>query len=157
MKYANYVKVDTVNGKGCRVTLYPSGCTMNCAGCFNKAAQDFDYGTDYTSATQSMILHDLSEPYIKGLSIIGGHALERENFSTILELCKEVKRILPDKDIYLWTGYTLLQVQSHKHFSEILDYVDVLIDGKFVETKKDPLLYLRGSTNQTINYKGINF
>jgi len=157
MNYAKYVYGDTVNGSGCRVSLYPSGCTMGCVGCFNRAAQDFDYGTLYTEEFENKIMHDLSGKFIKGLSIIGGHALERNNFDTILSLCSRVKKELSDKDIYLWTGFTLSQVVNHKIYSKILPVIDVLIDGKYIESLRDTNLSLRGSSNQTIRLKGIDF
>lgn len=157
MKYAKYEYGDTVNGSGCRVSLYPSGCTMGCPGCFNKVAQDFDYGTEYTTDFEDKILMDISGKFISGLSIIGGHGLEKQNFDTVLNLCKRVKSECPTKDIYLWTGFTLAQVQSHKIFHQILPYIDVLIDGKYIEELRDTTLYLRGSSNQQVRLKGVDF
>ena len=157
MNYAKIIKCDTVNGPGIRVSFYPSGCSLNCTGCFNKVAQNFNYGTMYTDSTKEEILLYCSDEHISGLSILGGHALEKENFQCIYDLCAEFKSRFPKKNIYLWTGLTLSQVKAHRYFSSILDVIDVLVDGKYDESKSRSDLYLRGSTNQNILFKTKDF
>lgn len=156
MNYANYIPCDDANGEGVRCTLFVSGCTHNCKGCFNKTAMKFNFGSKYSKEFEDKILKDLSSDYLSGLSILGGEPLHERNLTTVLDLCKRVKQEHPNKTIWLWTGYTLKEVTQDSNKVEILKYVDTLIDGKFVEELKDTSLKWRGSSNQQIiNIKEI--
>lgn len=150
MNYANVKYPDVANGEGVRVSLFVSGCRLNCYNCFNKEAQDFDYGKPYTNETKEYILDKLSLDYIKGLSILGGDPMEVENQKDIAELIKEAKRLFPKKDIWLWTGRVYPNIEFTPYTIDILDNIDYLIDGPFIESKKDLTLKWRGSSNQRI-------
>lgn len=157
MNYSNYITCDTINGEGVRCTLFVSGCSRGCRECFNKETWDYRAGYIYTSEFEDRILKDLSNQYIQGLSILGGNPIEYKNFETVLKLCKRVKKELPHKDIWLWCGQTLEDVKKDLIFSQILDTVDVVVDGPFISELKDKKLLFRGSSNQNINVKGIDF
>ena len=144
MNYATIKKYDIANGIGVRVSLFVSGCNHRCKGCFNSEAWDFNYGKKFDVNAENEILHVLEKPYIKGLSVLGGEPLQQDN--TLLEFLKKVRNKFPSKSIWLYTGYTYEQIKDKKE----LDYVDVLVDGKFVEALKDISLQFRGSSNQRI-------
>ena len=144
MNYATIKKYDIANGIGVRVSLFVSGCNHRCKGCFNSEAWDFNYGKKFDVNAENEILHALEKPYIKGLSVLGGEPLQQD--STLLEFLRKVKSKFPNKSIWLYTGYTYEQIKDKKE----LDYVDVLVDGKFVEALKDISLQFRGSSNQRI-------
>lgn len=148
----NYMKIDKVsinNGLGCRCVLWCSGCSLRCKGCFNPETWDFDAGKPFDEKAKRFLFEQLSKPYIKGLTISGGHALEPENFETIIHLVKEVKTKFPTKDIWLYTGY-LYEELYYKEISRILLYIDVLVDGPYVEEQRDISLAFRGSKNQRL-------
>jgi anaerobic ribonucleoside-triphosphate reductase activating protein len=157
MKVAQYSACDTVNGKGIRCSLWVSGCTLNCRGCFSPEAQDFAYGVDYDVDFMDRILRDLSQNYIQGLSILGGHMFELPNYLGCLDLIKKIKFQFPQKDIYVWSGRTLEAIENHSLYQESLNWIDVLIDGPFVESKKDLTLLWRGSSNQRILHRGQDY
>ena len=146
MNYGIINKFDVINGNGIRVSLFVSGCHNNCKGCFNKQSQDFNYGKKFTTETQREILLALTPIYITGISILGGEPLEPENISTVYNLCKEIKEKFPTKDIWLYTGYTFENISSYL----IMKYIDVLVDGKYIEEQKDLTLKWRGSKNQRV-------
>ena len=146
MKYAAIKKYDIANGPGCRVSLFVSGCRRHCKGCFNQEAQSFDYGTDYTTETHLELLSMLGDEHIAGLSILGGDPFEPENQSGVLELCKKAKEMHPEKDIWVWTGYEFENLES----LPVFEYIDVLVDGPFVESLKNLSLFYRGSLNQRV-------
>ena len=146
MNYGIINKFDVINGNGIRVSLFVSGCHNNCKGCFNKQSQDFNYGKKFTTETQREILLALTPIYITGISILGGEPLESENISTVYNLCKEIKEKFPTKDIWLYTGYTFENISSYL----IMKYIDVLVDGKYIEEQKDLTLKWRGSKNQRV-------
>ncbi|ADX87930.1 TPA: anaerobic ribonucleoside-triphosphate reductase activating protein [Vibrio cholerae] len=154
MNYMQYIYGDDANGDGMRCTLFVSGCEMMCKGCHNPESWKLNAGKLYTKEFEDNIIQDLQSPWIKGLSLSGGHPLHITNFDTVLSLCKRVKNELPDKDIWLWTGHTLEEVQNDTSRSQILDVVDVLVDGKFILELKDTNLEWRGSSNQRIFIKG---
>lgn len=156
MRYQTIIKGDLVNGEGVRCSLFVSGCSHGCVGCFNESAWDYRSGTEFGTETVQEILDELSKPYIDGLSLLGGDPLMPKNISTVLELCSVVKEKYPNKNIWCWTGYTLQEVQNN-HASGILQYCDVLIDGKFIDSQKDLTLAFRGSNNQKILKKGIDY
>lgn len=144
MNYADIKYVDVANGIGVRVSLFVSGCNHKCKGCFNSEAWDFNYGKKFTLKTQNEISDMLSKTYIKGLSVLGGEPLQQDK--TLLLFLKYVKKLLPQKDIWLYTGYVYEEIKDR----EELNYVDVLVDGPFIEEKKNVNLKYRGSENQRI-------
>lgn len=144
MNYADIKYVDVANGIGVRVSLFVSGCNHKCKGCFNSEAWDFNYGKKFTLKTQNEISDMLSKTYIRGLSVLGGEPLQQDK--TLLLFLKYVKKLLPQKDIWLYTGYVYEEIKDR----EELNYVDVLVDGPFIEEKKSVNLKYRGSENQRI-------
>ena len=146
MNYCGIKKTDIANGLGVRVSLFVSGCRNHCPGCFQPETWDFDLGEPFTKQTEAEILKALSPTWIQGLSILGGEPMEPENQKALLPFLKRVHRELPDKDVWLYTGYRLEDIEE----SPLLHYVDVLVDGPFVEAKKNLSLRFRGSENQRI-------
>lgn len=146
MRYGKINKTDIANGPGVRVSLFVSGCRNRCKGCFNPETWSFDYGESFTMRTIEEILEALSPNYIAGLSILGGDPFESENILGVLELCYEAKRLYPDKTIWIYTGYL------YEDFKDlpIMEYIDVLVDGPFIEALKDISLKFKGSSNQRI-------
>ncbi len=157
MNYAAIKKTDVANGPGIRVSLFVSGCTHACKGCFNREAWDFKYGQEFTEETEKEILKALAPDYIRGLSVLGGEPMEPQNRVTVLELLRKVKAAYPTKDIWCYTGYDyekdLLQWEREEQtavVTELLGLIDVLVDGEFVEEKKNLRLAFRGSENQRL-------
>ncbi len=156
MNYANIKKYDIANGPGVRVSLFVSGCTHHCPGCFNPETWDFNYGEPFDSDVINEILEALEPTYIRGFSLLGGEPFEYKNQIGLLPLLREIKNRFPNKDIWCYTGYdfeTDILEDMAKKWSEtyeMLSYIDVLVDGEFVEAKKDLALRFRGSSNQRI-------
>lgn len=146
MNYAEIKKVDISNGPGVRVSLFVSGCRNHCKGCFNPETWDFDYGRPFTRATEDEIIEALRPSWIQGLSILGGEPTEEENAAVLIPFLKRVRAVLPDKDIWLYSGYTYEALRD----KEILTLADVLVDGPFLLEQKDAGLAFRGSRNQRI-------
>ena len=146
MNYAEIKKVDIANGPGVRVSLFVSGCRNHCKGCFNPETWDFDYGRPFTRATEDEIIEALRPSWIQGLSILGGEPTEEENAAVLIPFLKRVRAALPDKDIWLYSGYTYEVLRD----KEILTLADVLVDGPFLLEQKDAGLAFRGSRNQRI-------
>ena len=146
MNYAEIKKVDIANGPGVRVSLFVSGCRNHCKGCFNPETWDFDYGRPFTRETEDEIIEALRPSWIQGLSILGGEPTEEENAAVLLPFLKRVRAVLPDKDIWLYSGYTYEALRD----KEILTLADVLVDGPFLLEQKDAGLAFRGSRNQRI-------
>lgn len=146
MNYGNIKLTDIANGPGVRVSLFVSGCRNHCKGCFNPETWDFNYGQEFTAATIREILTALEPPHLAGLSILGGDPLEPENQKHVDCLCAWVKEVYPFKTIWLYTGYPFEQV-AHLH---LMRYVDVVVDGPFIEAQKNLTLQFRGSENQRI-------
>lgn len=146
MNYCGIKKTDTANGLGARVSLFVSGCRNHCPGCFQPETWDFGYGEPFTKEIEDEIIEALRPSWIQGLSILGGEPMEPENQAALLPFLSRVRRELPDKDIWLYTGYTFEAVSD----SELLPLVDVLVDGPFVDGQKDISLSFRGSRNQRI-------
>ncbi len=164
MNYALIKEHDTANGTGVRVSLFVSGCTHHCKGCFNEVAWDFNYGMPYTKETEDKIISLLDRSYIKGLSLLGGEPMEKVNQKALLPLIKRVKEKFGDlKNIWVYSGYTLEEMLDKKskcyceETIEILKRIDVLVDGEFKEELKDLRLQFRGSSNQRIiEMKDVN-
>ena len=150
MNYHRYYPVDVVNGEGTRCTLFVAGCVHQCRGCYNKSTWSLDSGLPFTQSIEDQIIKDLQDTEIKrqGLSLSGGDPLHPQNVPTILKLVKRVKTECNNKDIWLWTGYKLDELTPEQQ--AVIPYIDVLIDGKFVQEQADPKLLWRGSSNQII-------
>ena len=153
MNYATIKNCDIANGPGVRVSLFVSGCTHRCPGCFNAVAWDFDYGQPFTEETISTILDMLRPSYIKGLTLLGGEPFEPQNQADVVKLLRRIKAELPEKSIWAFSGYLFEQDMLSGRIgdlSEYLSYLDVLVDGPFVQEKKNLSLRFRGSENQRI-------
>lgn len=156
MYYGEIKKFDIADGPGVRVSLFVSGCTHHCKGCFNPETWDFTYGNEYTEAAEREIIKALEPDYIDGLTLLGGEPMEKVNQRGLLPLLKKVKKLFPQKTIWCYTGYTLeteLLSDSRARCEctdEILSFIDVLVDGEFVEEKKNISLRFRGSSNQRL-------
>ena len=154
MNYAELKNHDIANGPGVRVSLFVSGCTHRCKGCFNEEAWDFDYGKVFDEAVMEHILELLKPDYIKGITYLGGEPLDPRNQEGLLALSKKIKAQYPDKTIWCFTGYVLekdiLTDRLGPHTKELLSLCDVLVDGPFVESKKNLRLKFRGSENQRL-------
>lgn len=168
MYYAAIKKTDVANGPGIRVSLFVSGCTHGCKGCFNSEAWDFRYGEEYTQETEEEILAALAPAYIRGLSVLGGEPMEPQNRGVVLGLLEQVHTRYPEKSIWCYTGYDyekdILRWEAAEQagggspeaaghpgtVSRLLDLIDVLVDGEFVEEKKNLRLAFRGSENQRL-------
>lgn len=156
MNYAEIKNCDIANGPGVRVSLFVSGCTHHCPGCFNQVAWDFDYGQPFTQQTIDEILKLLAPRYIKGLTLLGGEPFEPENQPAVVELLRQIKSKYPEKTIWAFSGYLFDRDILPGHLGdpeitrEYLGYLDVLVDGPFVEAKKNLSLRFRGSENQRI-------
>lgn len=145
----NYQKIshsDVSNGSGVGMVLWVSGCTQHCFGCHNPETWDFNSGIPYTPEIETEIINSLKPDYISRLTLSGGHPLEAENIKTVFDLCKKVKSIYPNKKIWLYTGYTWENING----LPILKYIDVLVDGKFVQDLRDITLKWKGSSNQRV-------
>ena len=156
MNYAAIKWADVANGPGVRVSLFVSGCTHRCPGCFNEEAQDFACGQPFTRAEEDKIIRALAPAHIKGLSLLGGEPFEPDNQHALLPLLRRVRENYPEKEIWCYSGYILeteLWRDSRARCEatdEMLSLIDVLVDGPFVQEQKDLNLRFRGSANQRI-------
>ena len=156
MNYANIKKYDIADGPGVRVSLFVSGCRHHCKGCFNSEAWDFEYGRPYTAETEAEILEALKPGYIAGLTLLGGEPFEPGNQAELVKLLRKVRETYPEKSIWSYTGYVYDKdlVPGGRAYTDVTDemlsYLDVLVDGPFVEELKDITLQFRGSSNQRI-------
>lgn len=153
MYYADIKKVDVANGPGVRVSLFVSGCSHRCEGCFNPETWSFDFGAPFGEAEMEKILSFLDKDHIRGLSLLGGEPFEPENQTAVLELVKRVRERLPHKTIWCYSGYLFEELFAGSvgdHSRELLELLDVLVDGPFVLAQKDLGLRFRGSSNQRI-------
>lgn len=147
MYYGNIKNLDIANGPGCRVSLFVSGCRNHCKGCFQPETWDFNYGKEFTGETLSELMRLLENPHIKGLSILGGDPFEPENRNVIWYSCKTIREFFGDqKSIWMWTGYYLEDLKD----LPVFNYVDVLVDGPFIESQKNLCLPYSGSENQRV-------
>ena len=155
MNYGAIKKRDIANGPGVRVSLFVSGCTHHCKGCFNADTWDFAYGEPYTSAVEEEILELLAPDYVAGLSLLGGEPFERCNQRVLVGLLKRVRERYPKKTVWCYSGYTLEELTGESRArcevtDEMLSMIDVLVDGEFVLEKKNIRLRFRGSENQRL-------
>lgn len=154
MKYSGIIKDDIANGTGIRTSLFVSGCRNNCPGCFNKDAQDFNYGEEFTDKVIEDIIESVNSPYYAGITILGGDPMEPENAEALLPLVNKFReRYNFDKDIWIYTGYLyedILRLSNDDPRKKLLFETDVLVDGPFIMSLKDITLKFRGSSNQRI-------
>ncbi|MFR7668394.1 MAG: anaerobic ribonucleoside-triphosphate reductase activating protein [Mediterraneibacter faecis] len=156
MNYGEIKKCDIANGEGVRVALFVSGCRHHCKGCFNSMTWDFNYGKKFTEETEEEILEALKPNYIDGLSLLGGEPFEPENQEVLVKLLRKVKERYPEKNIWCYSGYLFdeeLKKESRarcEYTDEMLSMLDVLVDGRFEEDKKNITLLFRGSENQRL-------
>ena len=153
MNYATIKNCDIANGPGVRVSLFVSGCTHRCPGCFNEVAWDFNYGEPFTTEVMDRIVDMLRPDYIRGLTLLGGEPFEPQNQGPVVELLRRIKQELPGKSIWAFSGYLFEKdILSGRlgDTREYLSYLDVLVDGPFVEAKKNLSLRFRGSENQRL-------
>ena len=156
MNYATIKNNDIANGPGVRVSLFVSGCTHKCPGCFNEEAWDFAYGQPFTQDTIDSILNMLKPPHIKGLTLLGGEPFEPQNQPAIVELLRQVKANYPEKSIWAYSGYLFDRdilagrLGPKEITDEYVSYLDVIVDGRFVLSKKNLSLRFRGSENQRL-------
>lgn len=162
MNYSAIKYYDVANGPGVRVSLFVSGCRHHCKNCFNEVAWSFDSGNPFTEKEVNDIIEHLKPSYIEGITILGGEPFEPENQSETLKLIIKVRETFPQKSIWIYSGFTLDQLREGSRASgdtcnKILSFVDVLVDGPFIEDLKDISLRFRGSRNQRILHRGIDF
>ena len=157
MNYGEIIYTDVANGIGCRTSLFVSGCTHHCKGCFNEVTWDFNYGEAFTKEIEDEIIESLRPEYINGLTILGGEPMEVRNQAVLRPFIERIKKELPKKTIWIYSGYLweeLTDPDNKRCHSEdtlpILEHTDVLVDGEFVEAKRDLMLRFRGSSNQRV-------
>lgn len=154
MNYAEIKTCDVANGPGVRVSLFVSGCTHHCEGCFNKETWDFNFGKPFTEKVIDDIIGYMKPDYIKGITLLGGEPLEQINQQGLLPLLRKIDHIYPEKNIWCFTGYDFEKdvigrmMKEWDETKEFMSYIDVLVDGEFMIDKKDLNLVFKGSSNQ---------
>lgn len=146
MNYITMKEADIANGEGVRVSLFVSGCSHHCKGCFNQEAWDFNAGKQFDENALQRLSQALNHEYISGLSILGGEPLDPQNANEVYYIVEHVKRMFPQKTIWVYTGYTYDEIKDFRG----MELIDVLVDGPFIESKKDISLQFCGSSNQRI-------
>lgn len=146
MNYLTITHDDMINGDGLRVVLWISGCSLHCEDCHNEYSWDFNEGILFDDAAKKEIFTELNKDYISGITLTGGHPLEKQNIKEVEQLCKEIKQNFPKKTIWLYTGFTFEEIKDYP----ILKYIDVLVDGKYDKNLRDITLKWRGSSNQRV-------
>lgn len=155
MNYGNIKNCDIANGSGVRVTLFVSGCTHHCKGCFNSETWDFKYGKPFDKEVEDKLIRMLAPDFIDGLTLLGGEPFEPVNQRALLPFVRKVKELYPTKNIWAFSGYLYEELTGDvppacEATAELLSYVDVLVDGEFKEELKDIRLVFRGSSNQRV-------
>lgn len=157
MNFGQIIYADVANGIGCRTSLFVSGCTHHCKGCFNEMTWDFNYGEPYTKEIEDEIIESLKPDYIAGLTILGGEPMETANQKEVRPLLERIKREVPKATIWIYSGYLweeLMDENNKRCHSEdtkaILEMTDILVDGEFMLDKKNLMLRFRGSENQRV-------
>ena len=157
MNYGQIYFTDIANVPGCRTSLFVSGCTHHCKGCFNEETWDFSFGHEFTKDVENQVLESLKPSYIAGLTVLGGEPMEIENQRGLISLYRRIKEKIPHATIWIYSGYTWEEITDKENSrchcevtDEILSLADVIVDGEFVEAKKDISLHFRGSSNQRI-------
>lgn len=156
MNYATIKNLDVANGDGLRISLFVSGCTHHCKGCFNPEAWNFDYGDPFTTEVEDKVLEMLKPAYIQGLSLLGGEPFEPANQAVLLPFIRRFKAMYPEKNLWCYSGYDFEKdmlagkLGPAEITMEMLSYIDILVDGEFVLELRDPRLRFRGSSNQRV-------
>lgn len=155
MNYAELKTYDVANGPGIRVSLFVSGCTHACKGCFNEQAWDFNYGKPFTDEVIDSIIDTMSFGAYRGITFLGGEPMDPHNQADVLKCAKRIKKAYPDKDIWLFTGYTYEYIMENMYeqlpdTKELMSLIDVMVDGPYVESKRNITLLFRGSENQRL-------
>ena len=154
MYYGELKKRDIANGRGVRVSLFVSGCTRHCPGCFNSETWNFHYGKPFTEETVQEVIEALAPSYISGLTLLGGEPMDSQNQSELIRLVRRVRQCYPEKSVWCFSGYTfetdLLPQWRMDQAESLLSYIDVLVDGEFIQARKNISLQFRGSENQRI-------
>ncbi len=156
MNYSTIKNCDIANGIGCRVSLFVSGCTNHCEQCFQPETWDFNYGEPFTEETEEILFDMLKPGYIKGLTLLGGEPMEPKNQAVLAGFLKRFHERFPEKNVWCFTGFTFEMLKTDgsyprcEYTDEMLSYIDVLVDGRFVNALKDPSLWFRGSSNQRL-------
>lgn len=149
MRYALMRKMDISNGAFVGVSLFVQGCHFHCKNCFNEETWDFKGGYEWTQESKDKFLELMNKPYIKRVSILGGEPLADENIKDVVDLMKTIKEKYPDKDIWVYSGYTMNVIKKRK-LDDVLKYADVIVDGRYIDELRDIRLKWRGSSNQRI-------
>ena len=147
MRYNKIRKMDISNGPGVRVSIFMQGCVFNCKNCFNPETHDFNGGDEFTDDTIKQVIELCDKDYIEGLSILGGEPMHPKNIEGTTRLAKEFKKRYPNKNLWVWTGYKFDEYLKDK---EVINYLDVLVDGQYVDKLHNPKLQWRGSENQRV-------
>ena len=147
MRYNKIRKMDISNGPGVRVSIFMQGCTFNCKQCFNPETHDFNGGKEFTDETIDRIVELCSNENVKGLSVLGGEPLHPNNLEGTTKLVRTFKEKLPDKNVWVWSGFSFDKDLKDK---EVLNYIDVLVDGQYKEEEKNPKIKWKGSSNQRV-------
>ena len=147
MRYNKIRKMDISNGPGVRVSIFMQGCSFNCKNCFNKDTHDFCGGKEFTDETIDRVLELCEKDHIEGLSILGGEPMHPKNIEGTTKLAKAFKEKFPDKNVWAWSGFLFDQDLKDK---EVLNYLDTLVDGQYVDELRDPTLKWKGSSNQRV-------
>lgn len=147
MRYNKIRKMDISNGPGVRVSIFVQGCTFNCKNCFNPETHDFNGGEEFTDDTIEKVLSLCEKDYVEGLSILGGEPMHPKNLEGVTKLAKKFKQKFPNKNLWAWTGFLFDNYLKDK---EICKYLDVLVDGQYMEELHDPTLKWKGSSNQRV-------
>lgn len=157
MNYAQVFMCDIANGPGCRTSLFVSGCTHHCRDCFNEIAWDFNYGKEFDQHVQDVLIEESNSPFIQGFTFLGGEPMEVANQKALRPFIERIRKELPDKDIWIYSGYTYEELTDQnnercygKDTDAILAMTDVLVDGRFDWQKKDITLRFKGSSNQRV-------
>jgi len=147
MRYNKIRKMDISNGPGVRVSIFTQGCAFNCKNCFNPETHDFKAGKEFTDDTENTLFGLCDHDYVEGLSVLGGEPLHPNNIEGTTKMVKDFKAKYPDKNVWMWTGYTFDKDLKDK---EILKYVDVIVDGQYQDELHNPTLSWKGSSNQRV-------
>ena len=150
MNYAAIKKCDIANGEGVRISLFVSGCTHHCKGCFQPETWNFDYGNPFDETTQDELIKALEPDYIAGLTLLGGEPMEPENAKRLLPFVKRVRETYPSKNVWCYSGYLFEELMGREECRKLLELIDVLVDGEFMEEQKNISLQFKGSENQRI-------
>lgn len=148
MRYGQLRQYDIANGPGIRATVFVTGCSRHCVNCFNEEYQDFQAGTEWTEAETARLISYLQDSTSSGLTLLGGEPME--NAGDLLKLVQSVRQAVPDKSIWVYSGFLYEEIVLHPEMEALMNACDVLVDGPFVDALKDPGLYFRGSSNQRI-------